>query len=53
MSCICNLGVMGSRSDALDSGAGGEGSGSGGMEFLGSQLLDGLGWVLQKEGEGC
>lgn len=40
MSCRCNLGVMGSESKALGSGAGGKGNGLGRLECMGSQPLN-------------
>ncbi|KAL6331633.1 hypothetical protein AAG906_011573 [Vitis piasezkii] len=43
MSCRCNSSVMGNESEALGSQVGGEGSGLGGLESLGSQPLNGLG----------
>ena len=43
MSCRCNSSVMGNESEALGSQVGGQGSGLGGLESLGSQPLNGLG----------
>ncbi|KAL6341259.1 hypothetical protein AAG906_032377 [Vitis piasezkii] len=49
VSCGCNLGVMGSESKALGSGAGGKGSGLGRLECMGSQPLNRSG-SLEKKG---